>query len=222
MVIGDVHGRIDLLHSLVDKFPVEHDWVFVGDLVDRGENSAEALRFVQDICTTNAHRFCLMGNHERMLLDFLANPQKDGPRWLRYGGLQTLASFGIGGFAFDPTAEQLDRMALDLVKKAGSGILSWMESLPLMWHSGNLVVVHAAADPALPIDRQPNDTMLWGNREFLVTPRSDGHWIAHGHTIVDQPICAASRISVDTGAFHTGRLTAALISPDGKVEFVTT
>lgn len=221
VVIGDVHGRVDLLESLVGKIPTEHDWVFVGDLIDRGENSADALRLVKDICANDAHRFCLMGNHERMLLDFLANPKKDGPRWLTYGGLQTLASFGIGGVAIKPTDEQLDGIAWSLAQKAGPDIIAWIENLPLIWRSGNLAVVHAAADPGLPIDHQSEETVLWGCREFLVNPREDGHWIAHGHTIVEEAVCAASRISVDTGAFHTGALTAAVISPDGSVEFVT-
>ena len=68
----------------------------VGDYVDRGEDSAGVLR------TLFARRddpklICLTGNHEEMLLSFLDQPVEKGERWLRYGGMQTLASFGVGG-----------------------------------------------------------------------------------------------------------------------------
>jgi len=70
--------------------------VFVGDYVDRGENSADVLRTLFAL-KDDRKVVCLIGNHEDMMLGFIDDPEKKGARWLRYGGLQTLASFGIGG-----------------------------------------------------------------------------------------------------------------------------
>ena len=78
----------------------------------------------------------------------------------------------------------------------------------------------AAADPALPMEAQEARVLLWGRGEFFRTPRGDGNWIVHGHTVVKEPLARNGRIAVDTGAVYTGRLTAAAIEA-GKVEFIS-
>ncbi len=39
-IIGDVHGHYDTLMALVDLLPNDAILVFVGDLIDRGSQSA--------------------------------------------------------------------------------------------------------------------------------------------------------------------------------------
>ena len=63
--------------------------------------------------------------------------------------------------------------------------------------------------------------MLWGHPEFERRPRRDGLWIAHGHTIVEEPAATGGRISVDTGAWTSERLTAAAVW-EGEVRFLQT
>lgn len=98
-VIGDVHGCAELLEELLgrlDEAGVKHI-VTVGDYVDRGERSADVLHMLRARSSETPETLvCLMGNHEKMMLDFLDRPVERGARWLRNGGLQTLASFGIG------------------------------------------------------------------------------------------------------------------------------
>jgi len=59
---------------------------------------------------------CLMGNHERMCLDFLAEPEERGGRWLRNGGLQTVASYGVAGSQTELT-KMRDALALAMGDK---------------------------------------------------------------------------------------------------------
>ena len=88
----------------------------------------------------------------------------------------------------------------------------------LTYSNGNLHVVHAAAHPEKSLELQPDSVLLWGHPKFERIGRKDGLWIAHGHTIVTTPAVQSGRISVDTGAYATGRLTAAIINK-GEVEF---
>lgn len=215
MVVGDVHGRADLLQRFLDSAP-SHPVVCVGDYVDRGDHSAEVLRMLNG----RPDVVCLAGNHEEMMLDFIDQPEVAGARWLRHGGLQTLASFGVAGLSETSDDSALRGARQQLVKAMGSALLGWMQGLPSLWQSGNVAVVHAGADPAVPMAQQSEQCLRWGHRNFMRKSRADGVWVVHGHTIVDQPHTRAGRVAIDTGAYATGRLTVATIAP-GDITFDT-
>lgn len=220
-VIGDLHGCIRQFRDLRDQMqahnPDAHQ-VYVGDYIDRGDHARavlEALFALRD----DPQVTCLRGNHEDMMLGFLQNPAEKGARWLRYGGLNTLGSFGIDGIPTNSDPEVFAATAARLKDALGLPLIHWLDTRPTSWESGNLAVVHAAADPALPMALQSDQTLKWGHRDFFSTPRTDGTWIAHGHTIVEEARAEAGRIAVDTGAYATGRLTAAYIAY-GEVQFL--
>lgn len=231
LVIGDIHGSEELLGQKlkdIDDFVSEYlapegevpIVVFVGDYVDRGEESAAVLKWLFELQQDLPDNVvCLLGNHERMMLDFLDDPAGRGVRWLRNGGLQTLASFNIGGVRERSSAEELVEASEELEQALPEGLLDWLRQLPLMYRSGNVCVVHAAMDPHLAPDDQSTQALLWGHRDFLTTARDDGLWVVHGHTIVPEPEICKSRISIDTGAYHSGRLTVAAIEP-GNCRFI--
>jgi serine/threonine protein phosphatase 1 len=212
-IIGDVHGRADLLSALVGRLDGKARILLVGDYIDRGEESAQVL----DYLIARPEIECLMGNHEAMCLAFLDNPMKHGARWLRNGGLQTLASFGVPA---SPDPDSFPGVRDALARSMGDERIDWLRALPLFRQVGNLVVTHAGADPARPFPEQEDRSLLWGHPDFGRTPREDGLWVAHGHVIVDDPFVRDGRIAVDTGAYATGRLTAALVSGDA-VDFVS-
>jgi serine/threonine protein phosphatase 1 len=71
----------------------------------------------------------------------------------------------------------------------------------------------------LPTDEQDIATLLWGCESFRITDRDDGVWVVHGHFVVERPVAERGRIAVDTGAYFSGRLSAARIT-DGAVTFL--
>lgn len=223
LAIGDVHGRADLLEKLeriiLDQAP-GLPAVFVGDYIDRGEHSAQVLELLMSASEEGSQPvFCLRGNHEDMCLRFLDDPVANGARWLKFGGLQTMASYGVGMAGTEPDA--LRRMRDKLALAMGDAVIEWIRNRPMIWSSGNIHVTHAGADPARPMQAQSDKTLIWGHKDFSEKPRTDGQWIVYGHVIVDQPKAARGRIAIDTGAYATGRLTAALIS-EGAVRFLST
>jgi len=221
-VVGDVHGCDDLLAALLENIEKDaadrpYDMVTVGDYIDRGEQSAAVLRRLHALSNL-PHVGCLMGNHERMLLDFLGDPAENGRRWIRNGGLQTLASFGVGGITETSPAKAMTE-ARNKLRHALGPLEEWLNALPLTVRSGNILIAHAGMDPRVPADEQADKTLLWGHPDFFKRPREDGMWVVHGHTVVTIPKAEQGRISVDTGAYATGTLTAAQITSDG-VRFV--
>lgn len=229
IVVGDIHGSLHLLNRLLERIDTHIEaagiaaphLVFTGDYVDRGEDSQGVLRQIFELQQVMPDKvICLKGNHEQFMTKFLDDPGPNGARWFRNGGLQTLASYGIGNVTETSPAERLRDARDQLDAHLVDGQRDWLDGLPLMWRSGNLVVAHAGADPSVGFDTQKNRHLIWGHRDFLKLPRSDGTWVAHGHYFVDQAMAEDGRINVDSGACFTGVLSAAVIRP-GSIEFLT-
>ena len=227
-IVGDLHGRLDLLQRMLDAIDAREDAgahriVFVGDMIDRGPQSAAILNRLFEMSSTAPENvICLMGNHERMMLDFLDDPARHGPLWLGNGGNETLASFGLSPWtrSADVSADKrLESLGADLTAAMPSEIAKWLAALPLIWREDPLVVTHAGADPSRDIAGQSAQTYLWGHPAFLRQNRHDGLWVAHGHTIMDEAHAQPGRIAVDTGAWRTNRLSAAWLS-QGGLEFI--
>lgn len=212
-LLGDLHGRADLLARFLTlrrgHFP-RHRLIVLGDMIDRGDGSAEALRLLRAECAEGA--VCLRGNHEEMLLEFLDDPEGLGRRWLEHGGLDTLASFGMRGLPADPAARVATRDRFR--ERLGPGTEAWLRALPRFWRSGDLVATHAGLDPALCPEAQDPRTPVWGHPAFFEgEPRTDGLWVAHGHVVVERAHMSRGRLALDTCAYATGMLSYALIDP---------
>ncbi|WP_292025890.1 metallophosphoesterase [Maritimibacter sp. UBA3975] len=223
-VIGDIHGCLGLFTDLLDRAEAHADRpriICVGDYVDRGERSCEVLDLLHERDGKDGFT-CLQGNHEEIMLDFLTDASGHGRRWLRFGGLQTLASYGIGGVTEQSGGDAAETAAAALAEALGPEKIAWLRDMPLLFQTGTLAVVHAGADPALPMEEQSGSTFKWGHSAFGNTPREDGLWIAHGHTIVDEVVQADGVISLDTGAYATGCLSGMVIRPDGTTELIQT
>lgn len=225
--VGDIHGRHDLLRRLLDiveddraRLDGASDLVFLGDYVDRGMQSAQALELLRGLQRDRPGEVtCLPGNHEDMMLGFLSGDAREARNWLRNGGITTLLSFGVD---IDPADPDLEAGRADLVAAMEPGLDAWLTGLPLTWRSGDVVAAHAGLDPARDPDDQSRHDLLWGAEGFLHTPRLDGLWIVHGHVIHDEPFAARGRIACDTGAWYTERLTAARLVPGEPVRFLQT
>jgi len=134
-VVGDVHGcmtQLEDLQSQMRVFDADAHQIYVGDYVDRGEQSAAVLRHLferRDDPTIT----CLAGNHEDMMLGFLDFPMVKGPRWLRYGGMNTLGSFGIGGITTSSSEAEFEEKAAALYEAMGPEMVDWLRDLPTKW-----------------------------------------------------------------------------------------
>lgn len=211
-VIGDIHGRLDLLDAMLERIYAERatdeaDIVVLGDMIDRGPDSFGVLDRLRELTDV----ICLMGNHEHMMLNFLQDPAREGARWLRNGGDATLLSAGISKIGTTRFEELRDQLTMRL----RADRTEWLASLPLIWKSGSVAVAHAGLDPRRAPDRQVEQSLIWGHRKFLQTRRKDELVVVHGHWPCEAAHYADGRVSVDTWAWKTGRLSAARISASG-------
>lgn len=220
VAVGDIHGCVTSLESMLSRVASETPCapvVFVGDYIDRGPDSAGVLSALMAFEMSYPEDvICLMGNHEAMCLDFIDEAPGAEKIWLRSGGQQTLNSFGISS----PEApEGIEATRDQLVAAMGPDMILWLRERPVFWQSGNVIVSHAGGNPRAPINPRRTHGLLWGHRDTLSLVRSDGNWMVHGHFITSNPNLTKGRIPVDTGAYKSGILTAAVIG-EGQVRFV--
>ena len=215
--VGDVHGRLDLLKRLEETIVQDRAdlrqpalLVLLGDLVDRGPSSAQVLDHVLSRPPDGIERVCLLGNHEALMLGFVANPRPDS-MWLDQGGRETLLSYGIPAAMLErPTRRSLAQALRAYVPDEH---LEFLRGMPVLLQTPTHIYVHAGIDSALSIEDQSTDTLLWYRDDFVETYEGLGHRVVHGHSFIGEPLVTDHRIAVDTGAYRTGTLSAVALSP---------
>lgn len=215
--IGDIHGRLDLLERAIDAIHRDVDehgpaalTVTLGDYVDRGPDSRGVIdRLIDNPFPTSY--IALKGNHETLLADFLADPAT-GAFWRQQGGGQTLQSYGIRIGGLTGSSFEAARRQLEAALPASH--VQFLGSLPISLSHGRYFFCHAGVRPGVPLDRQSEEDLLWIRDDFLSSTKPFGKIVVHGHTPVPEPEVLPNRISIDTGAFMTGRLTCVVLEGD--------
>ena len=214
--IGDIHGRRDLFEDLValieaddaargaTRGAAETTIVLLGDLIDRGPDSAGVLDAVIALKARRALRV-IAGNHEEMLL--AGFERREVLRaFITYGGRETLLSYGLDRETFnEATLGELQAMLPALVPKRHLAFIREMENHV---RCGDYLFVHAGIRPGVGLELQRLSDLRWIRSEFLEDKRDHGVIVIHGHTIADAVDERSNRIGIDTGAYASGVLTA--------------
>jgi len=227
--IGDIHGRYDLLLRLLAKIQSHHASlpnpkhlriIVLGDFIDRGPKSANIVHLLQNATIETETLTVLLGNHEDLMLSSLAGDGEALSAWLRYGGDATLASFGI-----DPAAMLRlgPRAAASAMREViAQPLIDWLRTRPVMTRSGDYIFCHAGLRPGVPVADQSREDLLWIGADFLESSeRIENSVVVHGHSTFTTVEQRANRIGIDTGAYHTGVLTALYLEGTERAIFST-
>jgi len=215
--IGDIHGRDDLFAQLVDMIRMDNceraaakvTLILLGDLVDRGPQSAEvverAIRLTDEFSDTRL----LIGNHEECFLAALTGDVQRLRYFMRIGGEATVASYwnsdlNLDEATFEEVAERLPAM----VPAAHVAFLGSGEDVVEI---GDYAFVHAGIRPGVPLEKQTLSDLRWIREDFLSDKRDHGVMVVHGHSIQSEVDEWPNRIGIDTGAYKSGVLTAIAI-----------
>ncbi|NBC88190.1 MAG: serine/threonine protein phosphatase [Alphaproteobacteria bacterium] len=224
-VIGDIHGRLDLFEAIIDGVErdiaerravddgaLENRVILLGDLVDRGPDSAGVLAATREWQRRRNVRV-LAGNHEEMFLQAFEKPEILR-HFLKHGGRETILSFGLSRKRFNTLdIEDLFAMLPDLVPQEERDYIAAFEEMIV---AGDYLFVHAGIDPTQPLDAQTRSDLLWIRDRFLDHEGPLEKVVVHGHTIFDQVMDCGNRIGIDTGAFRSGVLTALVLEADQR------
>lgn len=221
--VGDIHGRADLLrrlHALIRDDAAGAEGaklvvVYVGDYVDRGPDSFGVVEMLLDAPLDGFERHHLKGNHEDFLVRFLETGE-GGEAWMMNGARQTLESYGV---EFSDLAYGADGMAAARQKFRDfmpERHFAFFRGLELSHKEGDYLFVHAGIRPGVSLDAQKPFDLMWIRDAFLDSHADHGCVVVHGHTIEHAPQVMANRIGIDTGAFHSGRLTALVVEGESR------
>jgi len=221
-VVGDVHGRLDLLDRLLDQIheelrvdPAEQTTlVFVGDLIDRGPSSAQVVERLRTYAQPGVQPVFLAGNHEEVLLRILDGDGSLISSWLRFGGKQCLASYGLDPLLLTGRSEDESvRMVREVIPADHA---TFLRTFIDTCRFGDFLFVHAGLRPGVPLDSQRQSDLRWIRDAFLNDDRDHGFVVVHGHTIGKKVVERQNRIGIDTGAYSSGVLTALAVEGDRR------
>lgn len=203
LCVGDVHGCAAELERLIDDVaPTPDDeLVFLGDYVDRGPASRDAVAFLIELAERLPRTIFLRGNHEEMFCDFLGLEGANKEAFFANGGAQTLASYGLPASSAAPRRE----LARALVPDTH---VAFLESLVLQHVADGFAFVHAGVRPGTPLAAQRREDLLWIREEFLLPEHGLAHTVVFGHTPYREVWFGAGRkIGLDTGCVYGGKLS---------------
>jgi serine/threonine protein phosphatase 1 len=193
-VIPDIHGMDGHLSRTLAEIAARepnggHKVVFLGDYIDRGPHSAQAVKRIRDGIASGNPWVALKGNHEDLMASSVCEEQETMQwSWMQNGGVETLASYAKGD---------------DLVKSDAK----WMADLPVFYSDAHRVYVHAFAPEQYDLPDAPQHLMLWTRYPQDADIGYRGRHVVHGHTPKRfGPELLKNRTNLDCGAVFYGRL----------------
>lgn len=214
-VMGDLHGMFAKLADALDRveFDESADRLFsVGDLVDRGPDSDEAIELLAE-----PWFHAVRGNHEQMLIDFYAHGHGDGcespERYVRNGGAWYFDLSEQGKADFFRELSNLPYV-IEIDTPAGKIGIVHAECPTPEWDVLIALVEGGNQDVLLPL--------LWSRNRIHKQDQSviaGVKMIVCGHVALEKAGHLGNHFFIDTGAyFNDGRLTLALIAgQEGKL-----
>lgn len=223
-VVGDIHGKAQMLEELMTEWDGKAQLVFLGDLIDRGENSKRSIEIVKDYVDHHG-AVCLSGNHEYMFLAWLDNPEERYDHYRRNGGDTTINSL-LGRPLDAPVDGVADAQA---VESTVPELVAFIRRLPFDYETESYYFVHAGVDLTLENWRETSDYQkVWIRKPFHEAENQTGKWIIFGHTpvygLLHEPVgtenlwISDQKMGVDGGAVYGGVLHGLLLDDQGIVQ----
>lgn len=219
--VGDVHGRLDLLDRLLEAIDADdaarpaarRTLIFLGDLIDRGPESAGVVERVRERLADGGARL-ILGNHEEVFAAAARGDSKATRALYRMDGAPTLLSYGLSQDEIEDGS--FDDLARLLTTRVPAEHLALMERAEDLIQIGDYVFVHAGIDHRRPLDEQSTRDLRWVREPFLSHPGNPEFAVVHGHTPAPEIENQPYRIGIDTGAFATGVLSAVGLEGDAR------
>ena len=199
-VIGDIHGAHKALLQCFERSNFDYDndrLIALGDVCDGWPEVRQSIDELLKI----KNLIYIVGNHDLWTLNWALNGTREKD-WLDQGGLNTLKSYGDG-----PMPESHK---------------NFLNNARWFWEEDKRLFVHAGFDPALTMEKQDKDVLVWDRElvkfayqiNFMKPEHRVGNYeeVFLGHTTTQvfrtlKPLKLCNIWMLDTGAGWSGPLT---------------
>jgi serine/threonine protein phosphatase 1 len=198
--IGDIHGCLTALDTLLTRVPVQPDdtLITLGDYIDRGPDTRAVLDRLIELGSTH-HLVALRGNHDQMMLSARSS-LRAREDWQANGGDMTLLSYGSLKAVPQAHWDFFERQCVDY------------------WEYETHFFVHGGVYPDLPLWEQPTHKLHWQRFED-VQPHESGKIMVCGHTSQKNglPNDIGYAVCIDTWVYSEGGWLSCLDIGTGRV-----
>ena len=238
LVLSDIHGNLEFLKGALEAAAFTPDDILfvVGDILEKGKQSLETLRYLMELCRTHTV-YPLRGNCDQITLDFTSQPRQGWNNemiwrvmhtgWWKNGFFWQLAA-GAGVPLSGPGDLSVLR---DAVEKCYADELGFLRSMPTVIETQNHIFVHGGIPREDRLEELENFPLL-KNDDFLGQGLSFHKWVIVGHWPVTlyrtdiaqaDPIVERTRhiISIDGGCVlkADGQLNVLIIPERDSEDF---
>lgn len=237
-IIGDVHGMAVELDALITTLNPNPDdqIVFVGDLVDKGDDSPGVVRFVRELAKTH-NVVVVEGNHEdkhrRFRTNRVARPEVAARMAERQAELAEITdALSPEDVAFLDAAVPFHRIEDHGILVVHGGIPASMDAFPATVEEAQALGgkrkkafqcvlrtrhVHHETGKMVQLGAETEADPFWAE----TFDGRFGHVVFGHEPFMDGPGLFPHATGVDTGAVFGGRLTAMVVEPSGERSFVS-
>jgi hypothetical protein len=235
VIVGDVHGEVSILASIVKDLKSNDRLFIVGDLVDRGEDSLKVMRFINSYNQESGKQriIPIKGNHEVLLERYIKTLQHpDDFTFVERMEIKDNYFYNGGEWTQKLKASELEELRLLLLP------------LPIIIHvkavndNDKFNIVHAdmpISDKTLLEKIASNDLTLTDDQKFYAVwarnngeiPTTDNGRTATsipaycGHTILEGVRSKTNHINLDFGSYDTHHIGVANHSTRKCVTYTT-
>jgi len=197
LAVSDIHGNLPFFKGLLEQvsFSTDDVLILVGDMLEKGKNSLELLRFIMQLEQTHTV-YPLCGNCDGLVLRFFEDDNWDSGFFTNYlpahpeSTLRQLAD-EMGFSAWD------DLPAFrTAVRKAYPDIWKWLKELPTILETDQYVFVHGGV-PSLEHMEELDSWKCMKNDNFLMQGHFFPKYVVVGHwpvTLYDPAIPSSAPI----------------------------
>ena len=159
----------------------------------------------------------LTGNHEEVMVACYDGDYALCQKWLQYGGMQTLESYGLSRTEIFDNSNDLPAAIRRAVPERH---VNFLRSFDDFLDLGDYIFVHAGMRPGRALEAQESADLRWIRDGFLNDETDHGAIVVHGHTIVPDIEIRPNRIGVDLGCYQSGALAALVLEGAARGKLV--
>ena len=230
IAISDVHTRHKLLKKLLEccEYDPDNDYlIIVGDILERGYENIDTLRYVMELCK-NEKAICLLGNNDtmvtRMARTYSYDKFAEKMQYKKGNCFEEMArSLGLDDFSEEKLTE-----IRKSIEKNFNDELDFAENLSHAIETEDFIFVHAGLEKR-PDWKNTNDNYAITAFRYLREENLSGKWVVCGHfptynfkrannTVL--PIIDYDKKIIDidggVGVKSCGQLNALIINKNGR------